>query len=74
MRATVNPERPAHVLQGHFRSVGRLMQNVSGVEIRFIAGFGPIVRDASSRKLYVDDLGISFDPEAGGCGVRAEAI
>jgi hypothetical protein len=43
------------------------MQYAGTVEVRFIAGFGPIVRDsASSRKLYVDDLAISFKEEAGG--------
>jgi hypothetical protein len=33
----------------------------------FIAGYGPIVRDAdASRKLYVKALGISFKEEDGG--------
>ena len=37
------------------------------VKILFIAGFGPVVRDASpTRKLYIDDLGILFTEEAGG--------
>jgi hypothetical protein len=42
------------------------MHGVGAVEVRFIAGFGPIVRDAAlSQKLYADDLAISFsDVEA----------
>ena len=38
-----------------------------GIEVLFIAGFGPIDRDvAESRKLYADSLGISFKEDAGG--------
>jgi hypothetical protein len=37
------------------------------IEIRFIAGFGAIVRDAAaSRKLYQHDLAIAFEQESGG--------
>lgn len=36
-------------------------------DVLFIAGFGPIDPDvAQSRKLYSDDLGISFQEDAGG--------
>ncbi len=36
-------------------------------KVLFISGFGPIVRDQkSSRKLYADDLGLSFKEEEGG--------
>ncbi|MGH6974612.1 MAG: VOC family protein, partial [Stellaceae bacterium] len=43
------------------------MQDANGVKILFIAGFGPIVRDAApSRKLYADDLGLAFKEETGG--------
>jgi glyoxalase/bleomycin resistance protein/dioxygenase superfamily protein len=36
-------------------------------KVLFIAGFGPIVRDQkSSRKLYAEDLGLSFKEEEGG--------
>jgi catechol 2,3-dioxygenase-like lactoylglutathione lyase family enzyme len=43
------------------------MQGVEGIEILFIAGFGPIVRDPpASRKLYNEVLGISFKEEDGG--------
>lgn len=36
------------------------------MKVMFVAGFGPIVRDAASRRLYGDDLGISLDAEADG--------
>lgn len=40
---------------------------MKGVEVLFIAGFGPIARNiANSRKLYRDALGISFKEDAGG--------
>lgn len=43
------------------------MQDAGFVKVLFIAGFGPIVRDAApSRKLYADDFDISFKEEAGG--------
>jgi hypothetical protein len=43
------------------------MQGTGNIEVLFIAGFGPIVRDAAaSRKLYAGDLAISFKEEAGG--------
>lgn len=43
------------------------MQDANVVTVLFIAGFGPIVRDAApSRKLYADDLGLSFKEESGG--------
>jgi addiction module HigA family antidote len=43
------------------------MQQLAGVKILFIAGFGPIVRDATaSRKLYNQLLGIDFKEETGG--------
>jgi catechol 2,3-dioxygenase-like lactoylglutathione lyase family enzyme len=36
-------------------------------KVRFITGFGPIVRDReASRRLYAEDLGLSFVEEAGG--------
>ena len=38
-----------------------------GIEVLFIAGFGPIDHDvAESRALYGDSLGISFKEDAGG--------
>ena len=43
------------------------MQTAENVKVLFIAGFGPIVRDAaSSRKLYREVLGIPFKEESGG--------
>ena len=37
------------------------------IKVLFVAGFGPIVRDLrSSRKLYADTLGISFQQMNGG--------
>jgi catechol 2,3-dioxygenase-like lactoylglutathione lyase family enzyme len=43
------------------------MQAIEGINVRFIAGFGPIVRDANqSRKLYGNTLGIAFKEDSGG--------
>jgi hypothetical protein len=43
------------------------MQDPTAVKVLFIAGFGPIVRGTvASRKLYGEDLGISFKEEHGG--------
>ncbi len=42
------------------------MQATGKLEVLFIAGFGPIVRDViANRKLYRDTLGIPFKEEAG---------
>src|SRR5579862_189265 len=42
------------------------MNAPGNVNILFVAGFGPIVRDrAPSRRLYVDSLGIRFKEEEG---------
>jgi catechol 2,3-dioxygenase-like lactoylglutathione lyase family enzyme len=42
------------------------MQGIGVIDVLFIAGFGPIVRDATeSRKLYSDTLGIPFKEESG---------
>ena len=43
------------------------MEQAPGVKILFIAGFGPIVRNATAaRKLYNQVLGIDFKEESGG--------
>ena len=43
------------------------MEQLGSVKVLFIAGFGPIVRDASaSRDLYLQSLAISFKEEDGG--------
>src|ERR1700739_4502139 len=40
---------------------------MGNINVLFIAGFGPIVREASaSRKLYAQTLGIGFKEEDGG--------
>jgi predicted enzyme related to lactoylglutathione lyase len=45
----------------------RAMQTAKNVKVIFIAGFGPIVRDAaSSSKLYRQVLEIPFKEESGG--------
>lgn len=42
------------------------MQGTGGINVLFIAGFGPIVRDTTqSRKLYSEVLGILFEEERG---------
>ena len=42
------------------------MQSTGKIEVVFILGFGPIVRDtAESRKLYSENLGIQFKEESG---------
>lgn len=43
------------------------MEGIGNIKVLFIAGFGPIVRDAAvSRQLYGGMLGIPFKEEAGG--------
>jgi len=43
------------------------MCQIGDVQVRFIAGFGPIVREpAASRNLYSQALGIGFKEEDGG--------
>jgi hypothetical protein len=43
------------------------MEQIASFKVLFIAGFGPIVRDAgANRKLYSQALGIGFKEEAGG--------
>ena len=42
------------------------MQSSAGINVLFIAGFGPIVRDTlQSRRLYSEILGIRFTEETG---------
>ena len=46
---------------------GDAMHSVANAKVLFVAGFGPIVRDAGeSRQLYGDALAIRFKEEAGG--------
>jgi hypothetical protein len=50
------------------------MQGSANLNVLFIAGFGPIVRDAEeSRKLYRDVAGIPFKEENGGY-LHTEAV
>ena len=43
------------------------MNQIGNIKVLFIAGFGPIVREATaSRKLYNQVLGIGFKEEEGG--------
>ncbi len=43
------------------------MEEMRNIKVLFIAGFGPIVREANAgRQLYSQTLGISFKEEAGG--------
>jgi catechol 2,3-dioxygenase-like lactoylglutathione lyase family enzyme len=46
--------------------IGKDVNQPGNLKIRFIAGFGPIVRDrAASRRLYGQSLGIHFTEEEG---------
>ena len=43
------------------------MKTPKNIDVLFVAGFGPIVRDtAASRKFYSEALGLSFKEEANG--------
>jgi catechol 2,3-dioxygenase-like lactoylglutathione lyase family enzyme len=43
------------------------MKPPKNIEVLFVAGFGPIVKDpAATRKFYADTLGVPFTEEAGG--------
>ncbi|TDY21499.1 hypothetical protein B0G81_1711 [Paraburkholderia sp. BL6665CI2N2] len=43
------------------------MERIGNIKILFVAGFGPIVRDAdASHELYCESLGIPFKEESGG--------
>lgn len=50
------------------------MQGTGEMNVRFIAGFGPIVaKPAETRRLYQDVLGIAFKEETGGY-LHTEAV
>lgn len=41
------------------------MAHIEGLEVLFVAGFGPIVKDPqASKQLYVDTLGLPLEPMA----------
>jgi len=45
----------------------KTLEELGDVKVLFVAGFGPIVRDAvASRRLYSETLGIRFKEETGG--------
>jgi len=47
--------------------IGKTMNELGEVKVLFVAGFGPIVREAvASRRLYGEALGIHFKEETGG--------
>jgi hypothetical protein len=51
------------------------MEQLRNIKVLFIAGFGPIVREATaSRKLYNQVLGIGFKEEKGGGYLHTEAL
>jgi hypothetical protein len=57
------------VVQTNALSKGNAMEGIAKIRVLFIAGFGPIVREAeaeASRKLYGKTLGIPFKEEKGG--------
>jgi hypothetical protein len=42
------------------------MKKIGNIKVLFVAGFGPIVRDAeASRKLYAETFGIPFKEDEG---------
>ena len=45
----------------------KTLEELGDVKVLFVAGFGPIVREAvASRRLYTEALGIRFKEETGG--------
>ena len=43
------------------------MKTPTNIDVLFVAGFGPIVRDpAASRKFYSETLGVAFEEDADG--------
>src|SRR5260370_33774701 len=43
------------------------MKTPKNIDVLFVAGFGPIVRDpAASRKFYSEALGLAFEEDANG--------
>jgi catechol 2,3-dioxygenase-like lactoylglutathione lyase family enzyme len=43
------------------------METLNNIEVLFIAGFGPIVRDpAATRKFYSQELGLAFEEDTDG--------
>ena len=51
------------------------MSGISGLKVVFVAGFGPLVRDAAASKIfYVDALGLPLEQQEGGGYYHSEKI
>lgn len=51
------------------------MSGISGLKVVFVAGFGPLVKDAAASKaFYVDALGLPLEQEAGGGYYHGEKL
>ena len=51
------------------------MSGVSGLKVVFVAGFGPLVKDAAaSNAFYVDVLGLPLEQQAGGGYYHGEKL
>ena len=62
---------PAASIAAFISRGGEAMQGPRNIKILFIAGFGPIVREAAkSRKLYGEALGIPFKEETEAISIR----
>src|SRR5258708_7422868 len=53
--------------EGWIIALNDVMQTPKNIDVLFVAGFGPIVRQtAASRKFYCEALGLSFKEETSG--------
>ena len=51
------------------------MSGISGLKVVFVAGFGPLVKDAAvSNAFYVDVLGLPLEQQAGGGYYHGEKL
>jgi len=51
------------------------VSGISGLKVVFVAGFGPLVRDAAASKIfYVDALGLPLEQQEGGGYYHSEKI
>jgi len=51
------------------------VSGISGLKVVFVAGFGPLVKDAAASKaFYVDALGLPLEQEAGGGYYHGEKL
>ena len=51
------------------------MSGISGLKVVFVAGFGPLVKDAAaSNAFYVDALGLPLEQQAGGGYYHGEKL